>query len=68
MQLTTMPIRAIGISAKVPESRIYTIIKKIRKELGDKYEVAIKGNEITVRGNLHDYKVREELIRILSGE
>ncbi|UCF08746.1 MAG: hypothetical protein JSW28_03375 [Thermoplasmata archaeon] len=55
------------IAYKVDKDKIESIISRLRELYGNSLEIAAEGNEIKVRGDLHNYKKRERILWILSG-
>ncbi len=55
------------IMFKVPKKKIPAVIKRINDLYGDQLEVTVEGNEVSVAGDLHNYKRRGRILWILSG-
>ena len=55
------------ISFKVEKKRQKGVIKQLTDLYGDKLKITKTGNEISVSGDLHNYKLRRKILWILSG-
>ncbi len=55
------------ISFIVEKDRINNVLSALQNLKTDKIEITKKGNEISIEGDLHEYKLRNKLIYILSG-
>lgn len=55
------------ISFEVKKGKITEIIKKIR-ELYNDLKVTLEGNIVSVSGDLHNYKKRNMILYVLSGD
>ena len=51
------------------EGKIENIKKQLHAEFGDIFKIFISddGKEICIRGDLHDYRARNKIIRIVTG-
>ena len=65
MVMRTIEIKEISL--KVEKNRINDVKEELKKEFGEMFEIISKEGEICVRGDLHDYKKHNKIIRILSG-
>jgi hypothetical protein len=55
------------ITFKVEKKRQNDVMKKLTELYGDKLKITKSGNEISVSGDLHNYKLRRKVLWILSG-
>ncbi len=65
MVMRTFEIKEI--SYKVDKGQIESIISKLKELYGNILEITAEGDEIRVRGDLHNYKRRERILWVLSG-
>ena len=52
---------------RVPQKRIPLVEKELEDLYGDQLKVVVNGNEVSVEGDLHNYKRRGRILWILSG-
>ncbi|MAF36655.1 hypothetical protein CL622_06080 [archaeon] len=55
-----------SITFPVEKERRVTVVRKI-KELYPELTTLVKGKEVTVKGDLHNYKQRDMIVWLLSG-
>jgi hypothetical protein len=65
MVMRTLEIKEITYA--VDKRNKTSIVSKLKKLYRDELEILVKGNEVTVKGDLHNYRRRERIIWILSG-
>jgi len=65
MVMRTIDVKKI--SFEVEKGKITEIIKKIR-ELYNDLKVTLEGNIVSVSGDLHNYKKRNMILYVLSGD
>ena len=65
MVMRTFEINKISFS--VEKKRQKEVLKQLKELYGDRLKIAKKGNEISVSGDLHNFKLRRKILWILSG-
>jgi len=65
MQTRSIGVSGIGVKRK---RDIDTIIKDIKKEFGDRFIIEVERDIIHVTGDLHNYRIRNQLHEIITGE
>ena len=65
MVMRTLEIKEI--SYRVEIAQLDSIVAELKKLYEDQLEIIINGDEIIVKGDLHNYKRRERILWILSG-
>ncbi len=55
------------ISFKIDKRKHIAIRKKIKELYGDEFKVISRGNKLSVIGDFHNYRKRNNIIYLLSG-
>ena len=65
MVMLTFEINKISLS--VEKKRQKEVLRQLKELYGDRLKITKKGNEISVSGDLHNFKLRRKILWILSG-